>query len=343
MSVKSELLLQHNVNLKPFHTFHMDVLASAFTTLEAESQIPGMLKLINNRKGKFLFLGGGSNVLFAGDYDGLVIRNCLKGIEILERDESFVYVRAMGGEEWDDLVQFTVRHNFGGLENLTLIPGKVGSSPIQNIGAYGVEMKDSFYMLEAVSLRTGEFREFFRSECGFGYRNSIFKQELKGQYFIISVTFKLRIFPEPNTAYGSIAAELEKNGLQPSVQNVAYAVASIRRSKLPDPAITGNAGSFFKNPVISENQFRQLKQRFPDIPSYPSTDGVKLAAGWLIEKCGWKGAREGDAGVHQNQALVLVNHGNATGSQILGLANRIIYSVEQTFEVQLETEVNILR
>ncbi len=342
MSSKSELLLQYNVNLKPFHTFGMDVLASAFTTLETESQIPDMLKLINTRKGKFLFLGGGSNVLFADDYNGLVIRNCLKGIEILDRDENFVYVRAMGGEEWDDLVQFTVRHNLGGLENLTLIPGKVGSSPIQNIGAYGVEMKDSFYMLEAVSLRSGEFREFFRSDCGFGYRNSVFKQELKGQYFIISVTFKLRTCPVPNTDYGAIAAELEKNGLRPSVQNVALAVASIRRSKLPDPAITGNAGSFFKNPVISESQFRQLKQRFPDIPSYPSPDGVKLAAGWLIEKCGWKGVREGDAGVHQNQALVLVNHGNATGSQILGLAHRIINSVEQTFEVQLETEVNIL-
>lgn len=331
-----------NYSLKPCNTFGMDVKAAIFTKLTDESELPALLRMIHQASTPILFLGGGSNVLFTRDFEGMVVGVSTKGIEIIDQDEEFVFVRGMAGENWDDFVQYCVRHGFGGLENLSLIPGNVGSSPIQNIGAYGVELKDTFYMLDAVSLRTGEFREFFAEDCAFGYRNSVFKNELKGQYLILSVTFRLRKRPLLNTAYGAIGAELEAMREMPSVKAIAQAVCNIRRSKLPDPEVIGNAGSFFKNPVVSHAHFEKLKSDHPEIPAYPGEQGVKLAAGWLIEQCGWKGYRDGDAGVHERQALVLVNYGKATGMQILDLSKRIIDSVYSGFSVILEPEVNIL-
>jgi len=336
------ITLIQNFNLRQYNTFGMDVNAGEYTEISNESQMPDLLRLIGRYKGKVLFLGGGSNILFTQDFNGLVVRIATKGIEIVDQDDEFVYVRGMAGETWDDFVQYCVLRNFGGLENLSLIPGNVGSSPIQNIGAYGVEMKDSFYMLDAVSLRTGEFREFFQDECAFGYRSSVFKHELKGQYLILSVTFRLRKHPLLNTTYGAIPAELEAMGEDPTVRSVARAVANIRRSKLPDPLEIGNAGSFFKNPVVSHQHFSELRTAYPDIPAYAAENGTKLAAGWMIEQCGWKGHREGDAGVHARQALVLVNYGVATGSQIFALAMQIIESVSNKFGVILEPEVNII-
>ncbi len=342
MNPNFSLALQHNISLKPFNTFGMDVIAKDFVEIASESEMPSLLRLISRYQEPVLFLGGGSNVLFSKDYEGLVVKIATKGIEIVDQDAEFVFVRGMAGENWDDFVQFCVRHNYGGLENLSLIPGNVGSSPIQNIGAYGVEIKDTFYMLDAVSLRTGEFREFLAEECAFGYRSSVFKHELIGQYLILSVTFRLRKQPVLNTSYGAIPAELEVIGEAPSVKSVAQAVINIRRSKLPDPKEIGNAGSFFKNPVVSDIQFKELKARYPEMPAYPAEKGSKLAAGWLIEQCGWKGFREGDAGVHARQALVLVNYGKATGQEVYGLAQRIIESVKQKFNVVLEPEVNVV-
>ena len=342
MNPTLSLALQHNISLKPFNTFGMDVIAKDFVEIASESEMPSLLRLISRYQEPVLFLGGGSNILFSKDFEGLVVKIATKGIEIVDQDAEFVFVRGMAGENWDDFVQFCVRHNYGGLENLSLIPGNVGSSPIQNIGAYGVEIKDTFYMLDAVSLRTGEFREFLAEECAFGYRSSVFKHELIGQYLILSVTFRLRKQPVLNTSYGAIPAELEVIGEAPSVKSVAQAVINIRRSKLPDPKEIGNAGSFFKNPVVSDIQFKELKARYPEMPAYPAEKGSKLAAGWMIEQCGWKGFREGDAGVHARQALVLVNYGKATGQEVYGLAQRIIESVKENFIVILEPEVNVV-
>lgn len=342
MNPSLSLILQHNISLKPFNTFGMDVKAAAFTEIRSEDELPSLLRIINLYPGPVLYLGGGSNMLFTGDFDGLVAKISTRGIEIVDQDDEFVYVRGMAGESWDDFVQYCVQRNFGGLENLSLIPGNVGSSPIQNIGAYGVEIKDTFYMLDAVSLRTGEFREFYAAECNFGYRSSIFKHELKGQYLILSVTFRLRKKPLPNTSYGAITAELEAMGEGPMVKSIARAVCNIRRSKLPDPLEIGNAGSFFKNPVVSPALFEELKALYPGMPAYPAENGAKIAAGWLIEQCGWKGYREGDAGVHARQSLVLVNYGNATGNQVFALAQKIIDSVRTKFNVQIEPEVNII-
>ncbi len=342
MNASPMISIQHNISLKPFNTFGMEVKASDFVEISSETEIPALLRLISLYEGQVLFLGGGSNMLFTGDYNGLVVKISTKGIEIVDQDDEFVYVRGLAGESWDDFVQYCVQQNFGGLENLSLIPGNVGSSPIQNIGAYGVEIKDTFYILDAVSLRTGEFREFFAHDCDFGYRSSVFKHELKGQYLILSVTFRLRKRPLLNTSYGAIPAELEAMGEEPSVKSIAKAVCNIRRSKLPDPLEIGNAGSFFKNPVVSQSQFDELKNLYPDMPAYPAENGAKLAAGWMIEQCGWKGFREGDAGVHARQALVLVNYGNATGQQVYGLAHRIIESVKEKFNVILEPEVNVV-
>lgn len=342
MNSNTVVILQHNISLRPFNTFGMDVKAKDFAEISAESEIPAILRIISRYEGPVLFLGGGSNILFTQDFDGLVIKVSTKGIEIIDQDNDYVYVRGMAGENWDDFVQYCVKRNYGGLENLSLIPGNVGSSPIQNIGAYGVEIKDTFYMLDAVSLRTGEFREFIAGECEFGYRSSVFKNELKGQYLILSVTFRLKKRPVLNTSYGAITAELEAIGEAPSVKSVAAAICNIRRSKLPDPLELGNAGSFFKNPVVSKAVYQELNSLYPGIPAYQTGDEVKLAAGWLIEQCGWKGFREGDAGVHARQALVLVNYGNASGTQVYSLAQKIIESVKEKFKVQLEAEVNVI-
>lgn len=342
MTEKTNPEVQYDFSLKSLNSFGMDVKASAFTEITSETQIAGLLRLMNVSEKPSIILGGGSNILFTRDFDGLVVHIATKGIEIVDEDEDFAYVRAMAGENWDAFVRFCISRNFGGLENLSLIPGNVGSAPIQNIGAYGAEIKDSFYMLDAVSVKTGEFREFYLPDCQFGYRQSVFKSELKGQYIILSVVFKLSKKPVFNTSYGSVGDFLKERNMPVNLQNISYAISEIRRSKLPDPVELGNAGSFFKNPVVSQKHFKDLLVEYPDMPSYPSGEQVKVPAGWLIEKCGWKGFRDGDAGVHARQALVLVNYGNATGTQILDLAHLIIESVKQRFEIDIEPEVNII-
>ncbi|MDD2527306.1 MAG: UDP-N-acetylmuramate dehydrogenase [Lentimicrobiaceae bacterium] len=342
METAKTLKLQHNILLKPYNTFGMSVISRDFVEITSESELPELLKIINQYPGRVMFLGGGSNVLFTRDFDGLIVKISLYGIKTLHQDDEVIYVRGMAGENWDNFVQYCVTRNYGGLENLSLIPGNVGTSPIQNIGAYGVELKDTFHMLEAVSLRSGEFREFYAEECAFGYRDSVFKNELKDKYLILAVIFKLNKRPVLNTSYGAIAEELQKMKLSPSVKNIATCITNIRRSKLPDPAVLGNAGSFFKNPVIPAEQAQLLKVKYPEMPVYPAEDGVKLAAGWLIEQCGLKGYRSSHAGVHQNQALVLVNYGHATGSEILALAELIMAEVSNRFNINLQPEVNII-
>jgi UDP-N-acetylmuramate dehydrogenase len=292
---------------------------------------------------KFI-LGGGSNILFCQDYNGLILKNSILGIDIDAEDEKHVYIKTGAGEEWHHLVLFAVNNGYAGIENMSLIPGSVGAGPIQNIGAYGVELKDVLVEVEAIEIETGHLRRFTNEDCKFGYRNSIFKGEGKGKYIITSTTIRLNKQPVLNTKYGAIEEEIKRMGVNEiNIKAISDAVINIRQSKLPDPAKTGNAGSFFKNPEISKEQFDNLKERFPTIIAFDTLDGnKKLAAGWLIEQCGWKGKRIGDAGVHPNQALVLVNYGNATGNEILTLANDILKSVFEKFGVELETEVNII-
>lgn len=342
MEKSTRLVIENNVSLKPYNTFGLDVKAKNMIHVKTEEEIPELLRLIASYPGKVMFVGGGSNVLFTQDYDGLVIKIETKGIEVIEEDDEHVYIRAAAGEIWDDLVQFSIKRGFSGLENLSLIPGTVGSSPIQNIGAYGVELKDSFYMLEAVSLRTGEVREFYKNECQFDYRYSVFKGVYKGVYLILSVIFELKKKQDLNISYGAIKEEMDRLGLPYNVESVSQAIINIRRCKLPDPESLGNAGSFFKNPVIEKAQFEVLHDKYPGMKYFKTDDGYKIAAGWLIESKGWKGYREGDAGVHEMQALVLVNYGKANGLQIKALSEKIASSVFEEYGILLEPEVNII-
>ncbi|HLO91690.1 MAG TPA: UDP-N-acetylmuramate dehydrogenase [Lentimicrobium sp.] len=342
MEKKFAVSVEQDVDLRPYNTFGMSVKARHFIRFRSEEELPDILRYIMSYPGKVLFVGGGSNMLFTEDWDGLVIKVETNGIEVLEEDEDFVYVRAEAGVVWDNLVNFCIEKGYGGLENLSLIPGTVGSSPIQNIGAYGVEMKDTFYMLEAVSIRTGEFREFYRNECQFDYRYSVFKGVYKGIYLILSVIFKLKKTPVLNLTYAAIEEEMALINAPHDIKGVSQAVINIRKSKLPDPAVTGNAGSFFKNPVLTAKQFTEFIAKHPEARYYETEEGYKIAAGWLIECCGWKGYREGDAGVHPKQALVLVNYGKATGRDIKQLSQKIADSVFEKFELTLEAEVNIL-
>ncbi len=294
---------------------------------------------------QFMFLGGGSNVLFCKDYEGLVIKNAIKGIHVVEEDDASVTLKVYSGEVWHDLVMYCVERNWGGLENLSLIPGTVGAAPMQNIGAYGVELEKVFVELEAFNLHTFELHNFNKTACAFGYRESVFKRQLKGLYFIYSVTIRLSKQPVVNVEYGDILQVLADKGLDQStasIKDVSDAVIQIRSSKLPDPKVLGNSGSFFKNPVISQEQFDQLKSQYPDIKGFPNESGVKVPAAWLIEQCGWKGKRVGDTGSHAKQALVLVNYGNASGNEVYQMALTIIQSVKDTFGIQLEPEVNII-
>jgi len=290
-----------------------------------------------------LILGGGSNILLVSKEIERVLKIDIRGIEEVKEETSHIYVNAGAGENWNDFVQYTLSRNWGGLENLSLIPGQVGAAPIQNIGAYGVELKDVFFELEAYDREDRKVYAFGVNDCKFGYRDSIFKSERKGRYIILNVTFRLNKTPVLKTSYGAIREELKKmNVKSPSIRDISNAVIAIRRSKLPDPKDIGNAGSFFKNPIVNQEQFLSLSKKYADLPAYPHEDQlVKLAAGWLIEQSGWKGYRKGDAGVHENQALVLVNYGNATGSEILDLSKRITESVLKKFGVALEREVNI--
>ncbi len=337
--------LQKNFSLLPYNTFGIDAKAEWFFPVSsAEKLIEFLADNAFLKHQKRLILGGGSNVLFTSDVEGVVLYNQIKGIRVVAEDEKSVFVQAGAGEVWHELVLHCLEKNWGGIENLSLIPGSVGASPIQNIGAYGVELKDIFHSLEAIQLETGKRETFSHAACRFGYRDSIFKREAKGKYFICSVTLQLSKIHQLNTSYGAIQSELTEMGIQkPSIQDISRAVINIRQSKLPDPAVIGNGGSFFKNPVVESAHLQQLQQEFPNIPHYPQPDGrQKLAAGWLIEQAGWKGKRLGNHGVHDRQALVLVNYGGATGSEILDLAQKIQAAVSAAFDVQLETEVNIV-
>jgi UDP-N-acetylmuramate dehydrogenase len=334
--------IQQNVSLKKLNTFGIDVLSKYFSTFENSNELTDILSF--NPGLKTFVLGGGSNILFTGNFDGLILKNEIKGIDLIDEDDRHIYVKAGAGENWHNFVVECLTRNWGGVENLSLIPGNVGASPIQNIGAYGVEIKSVFYELEAYSLRDRKVYTFTVNDCEFGYRESIFKKRYKNQFIILSVTYCLSKFPTMHTEYSALKNELAKTNVQqPGIQDVARAVVRIRSSKLPDPAEIGNAGSFFKNPTVDKSKFENMKKENPNLEGYDNGPSkIKVSAGWLIEQCGWKGFRKGDAGCYSKQALVLVNYGNATGKDILELSNDIFQSVKSRFGVELEKEVNIL-
>ena len=334
--------IQENISLLPFNTFRIAVNAKYFVEVKNIAELQSVLASDICKQNELLVLGGGSNLLLTKDFDGLVIRLGIKGITVCEQDDD-VFVEAGAAEVWNDFVLYCVAQNFAGLENLTLIPGTVGASPVQNIGAYGVEIKDTFHSLLAIEIATGEVKVFDKEACKFDYRESVFKSELKNKYIIASVVFKLQKNAALKLSYGAIQEELKNRGIiNPSIKDVSDVVAAIRVAKLPDPSTIGNSGSFFKNPVVSNSLFQQLVSEFPAIVHFPLADGQeKLAAGWLIEQCGWKGKQIGNAGTWKNQALVLVNCGGASGKEIYDFSELIIQSVKAKFGVELAREVNI--
>jgi len=344
--------LLENISLKKYNSFGIEAFAARFSNFKTVDEARELIALnrTGNQKRETLILGGGSNILFTKNVDGLVLKNEITGIEKVEENDEHVYIKAGAGVNWHSLVLYCIENNFAGIENLSLIPGNVGASPMQNIGAYGVEIKDVFYQLEALHVEDGNLVTFNLADCAFGYRESIFKRKYKNQFILTSVTYKLNKKPFFNTSYGAIEQELEKMQVKElSIRAISDAVINIRSSKLPNPAEIGNAGSFFKNPEVPKDQFDNLKIAFPNSVGYVLENGhVKLAAGWLIEQCGpqdtvsWKGYRAGDAGCHAKQALVLVNYGNATGAEIYSLSSAIIQSVKEKFGVLLEREVNII-
>ncbi len=340
------LTVQRGVSLRAYNTFGLDVRANYFADLLTEADLDTLFNLDQFKTLPLLLLGGGSNVLLTQDFPGLVIRVGLGGIGVVEQNEQHMYVRAGAGVNWHELVRYCVENDFAGMENLSLIPGTTGAAPIQNIGAYGVEVEQIFDSLEAVHLKTGQKKRFSHADCQFGYRHSVFKDQLKGQYLITSVTFRLLKTPVFQTHYGAIGETLTQMGIGPdtlSILAISNAVIRIRQSKLPDPAQIGNAGSFFKNPEIPTEQFEKIKRTYPALPGYPlGSDRVKVPAGWLIEQAGWKGYRHGDAGVHAKQALVLVNYGHATGAELLALARQVQESVKAKFGIDITPEVNIV-
>ncbi len=333
-----------NTSLKPYNTFGIVCQASEVIELNMIEEIAEVLRYIKQQNKTLLILGGGSNVLFTRDFNGIVLLNNLKGIQVLSEDSNEVMLTVSAGEVWHDLVLYCIEKNYAGMENLSLIPGKVGASPMQNIGAYGVEVKDLITQVNTIRLADGAKVSFSNEECKFDYRSSIFKTTHKNQYLIVSVDFKLYKSPKLNTSYGAINNELITKGISsPNIKDISEAVISIRRSKLPDPAKIGNAGSFFKNPVVDLTTANRLRKEYPTIPQYEVGENIrKLAAGWLIEQCGWKGKTIDNYGVHKLQALVLVNYNDATGKQIFDLSTKIIDSVKEKFGVELEREVNII-
>ena len=336
-------MFQKNISLKKYNTFGIDVIAEKFISVNSLAQLK---EIISSHKDIFV-LSGGSNILLTQKIIKPVIHINFKGIELVENeeDDNVVFVKAQAGENWHEFVLWCLEKNFGGIENLSLIPGNVGTSPMQNIGAYGIEIKDVFHELEALEISSNNIKKFDKENCNFGYRESIFKNIDKNKFIISNVTFKLTKKKHTlNISYGAIQDELKKNNIKaPSIKDVSNAVIAIRKSKLPDPKEIGNSGSFFKNPVIETDQFNSLIQKYPGIPNYLiSEDLVKIPAGWLIEQCGFKGKRFGNVGVHKNQALVLVNHGNATGLEIYELSRKILKAVLDKFDIDLDTEVNII-
>lgn len=335
--------IKQDISVLQYNTFGIDVKAKYFSEFTTEKELISLLQTNEVKNNEQLILGGGSNVLLTKNFDGIVLKNSIKGIEIIKEEGDFVFVKSGAGENWHEFVLYCINKNFGGVENLSLIPGSVGASPMQNIGAYGVEIKDVFHSLEAINKETLNKEVFYHNDCEFGYRESVFKRKLKNKYIITSVTYKLTQKPTFNVSYGAIQQELGNLGVtELSVKAISKAVINIRESKLPDPKKIGNAGSFFKNPVVNSVTFLKLKEQFPNIANYPLEDGtVKLAAGWLIDSLGWKGKTFDNYGVHKNQALVLVNYGSAKGNDIYDLSTKILNDVKEKFGVELEREVNI--
>ena len=334
------MTVQHQYPLQSLNTFGIKAHAEYFSSFSSKEEL---IELLGKTQKPLTILGGGSNILLTKNISGTVLKNEISEIEITHEDNDSLTVKVGGGVVWHDFVMWSIEHNLGGIENLSLIPGSVGAAPMQNIGAYGVEIKSVFEELEAVHIDNKTVKTFSNTDCQFAYRYSIFKGELKGQYIICHVTFKLSKHPQFNTSYGAIEEELKAMGTSKSLESVSQAVINIRQRKLPNPKDIGNSGSFFKNPTIPKAKFEQLKTQFPNIIGYPNGEqSVKVAAGWLIDHAGWKGYRKGDAGVHKNQALVLVNYGTAQGNEILTLSKNIQKSIQETFGIELEAEVNIL-
>jgi len=337
-------MIQENISLKPYNTFGIDAKARYFASFKSQDELSELLNSNAVKQNAQLVLGGGSNLLLTKDYDGIVLKNEIKGIELISQDEMHYYVKSNAGEAWHSFVMHCIKNNYAGVENMSLIPGCVGASPMQNIGAYGVEIKDVFHSLEATNVHDGSSKTFHLEECAFGYRESIFKRKEKGNWIITSVTFRLNKRPVLNTVYGAIEAELDKMNLDTiTIKDVSQAVINIRSSKLPNPIEIGNAGSFFKNPVVSMSVYDEIKKHYNSAPCYPINESeVKVPAGWLIETAGWKGKNMGNYGVHTNQALVLVNYGGATGKEIYDLSTVIINDIKIKFGIELEREVNII-
>ena len=326
-----------NYSLLNHNTFGMDVEAKRFVEYDSEEELIGLLPSLES---KYLHIGGGSNLLFRGNFDGTILHSVIKGIEIQENCGEHVLVRVGAGVVWDDFVAWTVERGWGGIENLSLIPGEVGASAVQNIGAYGVEAKDVIVQVKAIHLKTGEKRSFVTDECCYAYRQSIFKNELKGQYAITYVTYKLKVRPTLKLSYGNMKALLEKKNV--TVSDVRQFIIDTRNAKLPDPKVQGNAGSFFMNPVVSRDKFQEIQKDYPQMPYYEVENGVKIPAGWMIEQCGWKGKSLGKAGVHEKQALVLVNLGGASSEEIVTLCNAVCKDVKETFGIDIHPEVNFI-
>lgn len=338
------MVFKENFSLKSLNTFGINVNCHYYSEFENINTLKNILEHQIAKSNSKLVLGGGSNILFTKNFDGLVLKNNISGIEKIKENEKHVYLKVGAGVNWHSFVMYCIENNLAGIENLSLIPGNIGASPMQNIGAYGVEVKDVIESVHGIFIDDLSEFSLTNSECNFAYRESIFKHELKNKAIITHVIYRLNKTPNFNTSYGAIEQELEKMGVKNlSIKAISDAVINIRRSKLPNPTEIGNAGSFFKNPTIDKTTFVNLKTQFPDIPNYPQNDGsVKLAAGWLIEQCGWKGFRKDDYGVHKLQALVLVNYGNAKGDDIYRLSEEILNSVKEKFGINLEREVNII-
>ena len=337
------MVIEKDFDLTKLNTFGVRAKAVFGTSIQNEEDLFDLLKTKEFQNNKNLFLGGGSNVLFTKDFEGMVILNKLKGIEIIKQDDSYVWVRSMGGELWHDLVLFAVEREYWGIENLSWIPGTVGAAPMQNIGAYGVELAESLESVETYDIKTGEKKIFSTNECHLGYRDSIFKNQAKDKYFISAIVLKLSKNSNPNVSYRALSEHITHNNITDfSIKNISDAVTEIRKSKLPDPKVLGNAGSFFKNIFIDEEEFRELQQVYPDIQNFREGDQIKIPAGWIIEECGWKGKRVGNVGMHEKQALVLVNYGGATGIEIENFAKQVVASVKAKFNLTLTPEVNFV-
>jgi len=339
------ITIEENVELLSFNTFKIKAKARYFVAIHTVSELQELLKTSLYQSQRKLIIGGGSNILLTGDFNGLVIKVDIKGIEIVEENDTVISLKVGAGESWHGLVMHCVKNNWGGIENLSLIPGTVGAAPMQNIGAYGIEVKEVIKNVEGINLTTGELETFTNPECEFGYRESVFKQRLKGKYFISSVTLSLTKKNHPfNTSYGALQTTLDARGVtQLSVKEISDAVIEIRQQKLPDPKMIGNAGSFFKNPTITREHYEELRKEYSSIPGYViDIQYIKVPAGWLIEQCDWKGKTFDNIGVHPNQSLVLVNYGGGTGEKIWELATKILSSVKEKFGIQLQPEVNVI-